>query len=113
MKPNAEELARTTGCSDIAAGAAALRRGGAENVVASLGEDGLLADTTQGRWRAVLSHPVEGNPIGAGDAAVAALVAGLVGEVPWGRRLTEAVALSAAAVLEEALAGAVLPPPRR
>ena len=39
-----------------------------------------------------------GNPTGAGDAAVAALAAGLVDRRPWPERLADAVALSAAAV---------------
>ncbi|MCG0290357.1 PfkB family carbohydrate kinase, partial [Streptomyces sp. PSAA01] len=39
-----------------------------------------------------------GNPTGAGDAAVAGLLSGLVEEAPWPDRLARAVALSAAAV---------------
>jgi tagatose 6-phosphate kinase len=41
---------------------------------------------------------VRGNPTGAGDAAVAALAAGLAAGVTWPERLAGAAALSAAAV---------------
>jgi tagatose 6-phosphate kinase len=37
---------------------------------------------------------------GAGDAAVAALIAGAVASTPWPDRLRDAVALSAAAVIQ-------------
>ncbi|HEY8339685.1 MAG TPA: 1-phosphofructokinase family hexose kinase [Egibacteraceae bacterium] len=98
VKPNAAELQRTTGLADPLAGAAALRDAGAEAVVVSLGADGLLAVTGEGTWRARLPQPLAGNPIGAGDAAVAALIVGAVDETPWPLRLESAVALSAAAV---------------
>ena len=41
---------------------------------------------------------MHGNPTGAGDAAVAALAAGLAAGGAWPERLADAVALSAAAV---------------
>jgi tagatose 6-phosphate kinase len=97
-KPNAEELRRATAAGDPAAGAEALRRAGAEAVVVSLGPDGLLACTSEGGWRAAPPERVSGNPTGAGDAAVAALAAGVAGGRPWPLRLAHAVALSAAAV---------------
>ncbi|MYS63722.1 1-phosphofructokinase, partial [Streptomyces sp. SID5473] len=46
--------------------------------------------------------PVRGNPTGAGDSAVAALLAGLVEGLPWPETLARAVALSAATVLAPA-----------
>lgn len=97
VKPNADELA-TTGESDPLAAIAALRDAGARTVVASLGAEGLLAVTPAGAWRARPPEPVAGNPTGAGDAAVAALAAGLVAGRPWPRTIARAVALSAAAV---------------
>jgi tagatose 6-phosphate kinase len=39
-----------------------------------------------------------GNPTGAGDAASAALIAGMLDRTDWPARLADAVALSAAAV---------------
>jgi tagatose 6-phosphate kinase len=105
VKPNAAELRAATGQADPAGAAAALRRAGAAAVVASLGPGGLLAVTGDGWWRAVPPEVVAGNPIGAGDAAVAALAAGLVDRLPWPERLREAVAVSAAAVLHPVAGG--------
>ncbi|MGF1426607.1 1-phosphofructokinase family hexose kinase [Kitasatospora sp. LaBMicrA B282] len=98
VKPNGDELAAAVGRADPRAGAEALRTAGAGAVVASLGPQGLIAHTPHGCWRAGPPHGVAGNPTGAGDAAVAALTLGLVSGTPWPDRLTQAVALSAAAV---------------
>lgn len=70
-----------------------------------IGPEGLLAVTGAGSWRAVPPEVVAGNPTGAGDAAVAALAAGLVDQLPWPERLREAVAASAAAVLHPVAGG--------
>lgn len=98
VKPNREELAGVAGTADVRAGAARLRELGARSVVASLGPEGLVAVTDDGCWRARPAHPAAGNPTGAGDAGVAALALGLERGWSWPQRLTEAVALSAAAV---------------
>ncbi|WP_224277874.1 1-phosphofructokinase family hexose kinase [Streptomyces sp. LS1784] len=98
IKPNADELAAVTRLADPVAAARALHTAGAGAVVASLGADGLIAVTAQGGWQARPPERLAGNPTGAGDAAVAALTLGLVTGEPWPDRLTEAVALSAAAV---------------
>ncbi|OUC75505.1 PfkB family carbohydrate kinase, partial [Streptosporangium minutum] len=76
VKPNAEELARALaaqedgprapgenpagprGHGETFAGAEALRRGGAEAVVVSLGAGGLLAVTPEGAWRAAMPYRV-------------------------------------------------------
>jgi tagatose 6-phosphate kinase len=100
LKPNSSELLDITGLSDVAAAATELRRRGAKAVVASLGEDGMTAFTSDGSWRAAPPTRVAGNPTGAGDAAVAALIAGAVASTPWPDRLRDAVALSAAAVIQ-------------
>jgi tagatose 6-phosphate kinase len=71
-------------------------------VVASLGPDGLLATTPEGRWRATPPARARGNPTGAGDSAVAGLLSGLVERLPWPDRLARATALSAATVLAPA-----------
>ncbi len=106
VKPNLEELREIT--SDIASEdedevrtrAEAVRARGASVVVCSLGQDGMIAVTEQGAWRARLSPDVQvsGNPTGAGDAAVAALAIALRDRRPWPDGLRTAVALSAAAV---------------
>ncbi|MEZ0094446.1 1-phosphofructokinase family hexose kinase [Streptacidiphilus sp. EB129] len=98
VKPNARELEQASGTADPLAGARALRAAGAQAVVASLGPAGLLACTAEGTWQARPPERIAGNPTGAGDAAVAALTAGLVAGTPWPDRLCQAVALSAAAV---------------
>ncbi|SDL17621.1 1-phosphofructokinase family hexose kinase [Streptomyces indicus] len=102
VKPNADELAELTGSWDPLPAARAARRRGAHAVVASLGPEGLLAATPEGSWQAAPPERVAGNPTGAGDSAVAALLSGLVTGEPWPRRLASAVALSAATVLAPA-----------
>ncbi|GHF18617.1 1-phosphofructokinase family hexose kinase [Streptomyces griseoluteus] len=99
VKPNAAELAELTGSHEPARATRDARRRGAQSVVASLGPDGLLAATPEGHWRAAPPARLRGNPTGAGDAAVAGLLSGLVDGLPWPARLTRATALSAAAVL--------------
>ncbi|MEU5161349.1 1-phosphofructokinase family hexose kinase [Streptomyces sp. NPDC020875] len=99
VKPNADELARLTGAREPVRAVLGARRRGAHAVVASFGPDGLLAATADGVWRAAPPAPVRGNPTGAGDSAVAALLTGLVDGVPWPERLVRAVALATATVL--------------
>ncbi|MFE6223709.1 1-phosphofructokinase family hexose kinase [Streptomyces sp. NPDC057854] len=98
VKPNADELAGLTGSRDPHRATLDARRRGAHAVVASLGPDGLLAATPDGLWHAAPPARVHGNPTGAGDSVVAALLAGLVAETPWPERLAHATALSAATV---------------
>ncbi|OAR26299.1 1-phosphofructokinase [Streptomyces sp. ERV7] len=99
IKPNADELARLTGSREPLRAARDARRRGAHSVVASLGPEGLLAVTPDGTWQATPPAPVRGNPTGAGDSAVAALLSSLVEGLPWPDRLKRAVALSTATVL--------------
>jgi tagatose 6-phosphate kinase len=108
VKPNLDELQalsahqlltpRGPDLAAVIAAAARLRAAGAGAVVASLGPDGLLAETADGRWMAQPAAAVAGNPTGAGDAVAAALVHGLVLGRPWDERLRHAAALGAAAV---------------
>ncbi|MFG1670153.1 1-phosphofructokinase family hexose kinase [Streptomyces sp. Y7] len=99
IKPNADELAELTGSHEPLRATQDARRRGARAVVASLGETGLLALTPEGRWQATPPGRLHGNPTGAGDAAVAGLLSGLVEKLPWPDRLTRATALSAATVV--------------
>jgi len=99
IKPNLDELAELTGSHEPLRGAQDARRRGAQSVVASLGTQGLLAVTPEGRWRATPPARIHGNPTGAGDSAVAGLLSGLAEQLPWPERLSRAVALSAATVL--------------
>jgi tagatose 6-phosphate kinase len=106
VKPNLAELEALAGRrlstadgadrTAVAAAASQLRTAGAQAVVASLGAEGLLAATGDGRWRARPAAAVAGNATGAGDAVAAALAHGLVLGRPWDERLRHAVALGAA-----------------
>ncbi|MER6381598.1 1-phosphofructokinase family hexose kinase [Streptomyces sp. NPDC001118] len=102
IKPNTDELAELTGSHEPLRATQDARRRGAHAVVASLGADGLLAVTPEGRWRATPPARIHGNPTGAGDSAVAGLLSGLVQRLPWPDRLARAVALSAATVMAPA-----------
>ena len=113
VKPNEHELAEAAGLTvpialpDAARAARALLAEGAGAVVVSLGRRGLLA---VGPGSALLAVPPEqrGNPVGAGDAVVAALVDGELAGRPWPDRLRRAAAMSAAAV-RQPVAGEVDP----
>ncbi|MFF7354399.1 MULTISPECIES: 1-phosphofructokinase family hexose kinase [Streptomyces] len=98
IKPNTDELAELTGSHEPLRATQDARRRGAHAVVASLGAEGLLAATPEGRWRATPPARLHGNPTGAGDSAVAGLLSGLVEKLPWPDRLARAAALSAATV---------------
>lgn len=100
VKPNAHELAELTGDADPRDAAAHLARTHGVTVVASLGPDGLVAVDSRGAWHARPARPLDGNPTGAGDAVVAALARGLSHNEALPDMLAEAVALSAAAVLQ-------------
>jgi 1-phosphofructokinase family hexose kinase len=109
VKPNRVELAEATGAHDVAAGLQRLRALGARDVVVSAGAEGLTwyaADGTAVRAR--LEASLDGNPTGAGDAVVAALAAGLVQKRSHDLVVRDAVAWSAAAVLQP-VAGLVDP----
>ncbi|MFJ8004439.1 1-phosphofructokinase [Streptomyces fagopyri] len=99
VKPNADELAELTGSHEPLQATRDARRRGAHAVVASLGDQGLLAHTPEGLWRATPPRRVHGNPTGAGDSAVAGLLSGLVEHLPWPERLARAAALATATVL--------------
>ncbi|MFI1363131.1 1-phosphofructokinase family hexose kinase [Streptomyces griseochromogenes] len=98
IKPNSDELAELTGSQEPLRATQDARRRGAHAVIASLGPEGLLAVTPEGRWRATPPTHIHGNPTGAGDSAVAGLLSGLAERLPWPERLARAVALSAATV---------------
>ncbi|MFK0257329.1 1-phosphofructokinase family hexose kinase [Streptomyces sp. NPDC090445] len=102
VKPNAVELAELTGSREPVQASRDARRRGAHAVVTSLGPEGLLAATAEGTWQAAPPRALAGNPTGAGDSAVAGLLAGLVEGMDWPGRLARAVALSAATVLAPA-----------
>jgi tagatose 6-phosphate kinase len=111
VKPNEHELAEAAGLGvpvPLPAAADAARQllaGGAQSVAVSLGARGLLGVRPGMSLLAV--PPVQrGNPVGAGDAALAALVHGHLTGQPWPDRLRRAAAMSAAAV-RQPVAGVV------
>jgi 1-phosphofructokinase/tagatose 6-phosphate kinase len=119
LAPNAAELAELTGTpcegpAEAIATARGLLPGGPLAVVVTLGKSGLAAVTRDGIWHGRLPESLAGNPTGAGDAAAAALIAGLAdkvsktGRAGWPETVRDAVALSAAAVLSS-VAGEVSP----
>ncbi|WP_067829146.1 PfkB family carbohydrate kinase [Nocardia inohanensis] len=81
---------------------------GVRAVIATRGAAGMVAATASGSWSAALPEALSGNPTGAGDAAAAAVIAGLAapGTPDWPAILRDAVATSAAAVVVP-IAGAI------
>lgn len=100
VKPNRDELAATLGSDRPLSGARELAAQG-PLVIASLGEDGLLAvDPSGTALHAALDAVLQGNPTGAGDAAVAAIAQSFAhGDWTLEGLARDAVAWSAAAVL--------------
>ncbi|CAG1007705.1 partial 1-phosphofructokinase, partial [Anaerolineales bacterium] len=75
VKPNAEEAHVLTGLPmntpvEIATGAEAIRKMGAQNVVVSMGKEGALLHTARETWLTHSPKIQEKNPIGAGDSMV-------------------------------------------
>ncbi len=105
LTPNREELARLAASPveslvDVVTACSALVARGLLAVVATLGDEGLVAVDASGAWWGGLDQPIEGNPTGAGDAATASVIAHLAkGEPRWPKVVAAAVATSAAAVL--------------
>ena len=93
--PNRIELVAATGADEETAGAKVLQHLGVRHVVGRT-------------FVARPGQPLRGNPTGAGDAAAAAVAAGLAAEADWPEILRDAVAWSGAAVLQP-VAGEVDP----
>jgi tagatose 6-phosphate kinase len=107
--PNRIELVAATGADEETAGAKVLQHLGVRHVVVSAGREGMRAYLADGRtFFARPGQPLRGNPTGAGDAAAAAVAAGLAAGAEWSEILRDAVAWSGAAVLQP-VAGEVDP----
>ncbi len=98
VKVNVSELATATGADEVKPGARALCNAGARTVVITDGPAGLTCFSAQGTLHAVAPEVSTGNPTGAGDAVSAALAVGMIDDTPWADRISDAAALSAAAV---------------
>jgi 1-phosphofructokinase family hexose kinase len=101
VKPNAEEAHGLTGLpmntpAEIAAGAAEIRRLGAQNVVVSMGKEGALLHTAEETWLVRTPKIQEKNPIGAGDSLVGGLVWALTQNISLKEALGWGVASGAA-----------------
>jgi 1-phosphofructokinase family hexose kinase len=101
VKPNAEEAHALTGLpmntpAEIAAGAEAIRKIGAQNVVVSMGKTGALLQTAEGTWLTHSPKIQEKNPIGAGDSMVGGLVWALAQDISLKEALGWGVASGAA-----------------
>jgi tagatose 6-phosphate kinase len=111
VKPNEYELAEVAGLAvpvPLPAAVHASRRllaDGVQGVVVSLGPRGLVG-VLPGITLLAVPPTQEGNPVGAGDAALAALAEGHLAGQPWPDRLRRAAAMSAAAV-RQPVAGVV------
>jgi 1-phosphofructokinase family hexose kinase len=99
LKPNRDELLAATGLADELPAARLLLERGAGTVVVSRGAEGIAAYDSSGR---AIVEPaptrLNGNPVGAGDAATAGLVAALCRGLSLAQGLSWAAAAGAAAV---------------
>ncbi|MEU9047525.1 MULTISPECIES: 1-phosphofructokinase [unclassified Kitasatospora] len=110
VKPNREELAEAVGrrvatVGDAVDAAGELRRRGAQQVLASLGPDGMLLIAEEGSWYGSAPVAAVRSDVGAGDASLAGFL-GAGGTGPGA--LAAALAHGAAAVQ---LPGSVMPTP--
>lgn len=110
VKPNRHELLDAMGGTDPLDAARRLAAEGSGAVFASLDVEGMLAVLPDGRaWHARLDQVLEGNPTGAGDAAVAALAQAFAEGATLEEQLARATAWSGAAVLAPQ-AGSIVDP---
>ncbi|MRH87215.1 hexose kinase [Nocardia sp. SYP-A9097] len=109
LMPNDDELFTLTGVrpddpSELVESVQHLLKSGVAAIVATRGRDGLVGVIRGAGWVVGTTEQITGNPTGAGDAAAAALIAGLAApprgasELDWPALLTDVVATSAAAV---------------
>ncbi|MEP6649914.1 MAG: hexose kinase [Lapillicoccus sp.] len=107
--PNRAELLAATGTDEESAGVDVLRELGVGAVLVSAGPEGMRVVLADGHL--LVARPGErlrGNPTGAGDAAAAAVAAGLAAGRDWPEIIGDTVAWSGAAVLRP-VAGEVDP----
>lgn len=110
VKPNRHELFDAMGGTDPLDAARRLAALGTGTVFASLDVEGMLAVLPDGRaWHAALDEVLDGNPTGAGDAAIAAIAQAIAEGATLEEQLARATAWSAAAVLA-AQAGSIADP---
>ena len=99
VKVNEEELDGFLPGMPLLEAASQMRVRGAGAVVVSRGAAGLVAVSEEGVVEARPPERLRGNPTGAGDAATAAIAAGLKRGTRWAEVLADAVAVAAATVV--------------
>lgn len=113
LTPNRDELGRLLGAPgeavEVVEASRELAATTGAPVVVTLGAEGMIASDAERTWQVKPLRALEGNPTGAGDAAVAAIASALGDRRPWPEILTEAVATSAAAVVAPAAGEIDLP----
>lgn len=97
IKPNIHELRRIIdvkgpSIDDVAEAANTLHQSGVENVMVSLGGNGILCISSDSKIRAVVPQVEVKSTVGAGDSALAGFIVGFVKEYP----VAECVRLAAA-----------------
>lgn len=109
IKPNIHELKNIvpvdgTTITDVAAAALRLREVGVENVLVSLGGNGLLSVSEEGVLNAVVPQVEVKSTVGAGDSLLGGFVVGTVKEMPYAERVRLAAACGTASVMLEGTA---------
>lgn len=97
LKPNESELMAATGRRSWTAGARCLLEMGAQSVMVSRGDDGLVFCSREGYLASPGIACRAGNPTGAGDAVVASIATSLVARRPRDELVRHANAAGAAA----------------
>lgn len=98
VKPNRVELAAVCPGLGVVAGARELQRRGAQDVVVTLGPEGLVVVPREGPvLRCYLPEHILGDSTGSGDAVAAAVATG-IGQEPWAELGRRAIAWSGASV---------------
>ena len=109
IKPNREELAALVGrdlptLSDVVDAAAEMMERGARNVLVSMGPDGAVLCTADGRWYQPAPDGKVIGTVGAGDSTVAGFMRGYIDSDDWVEALRVGVACGSATAFAEGLA---------
>ena len=109
IKPNREELAALVGqelptLESIIAAAEGLMAQGARNVLVSMGPDGAVLCTSDGRWYQPAPDGKVIGTVGAGDSTVAGFMRGYIDSDEWVEALRAGVACGSATAFVQGLA---------
>lgn len=109
IKPNREELVALVGrplptLEDVVEAAGELMEQGAQNVLITLGRDGAILCTADGRWYQPAPDGKVIGTVGAGDSTVAGFMRGYIDSDDWVEALRVGVACGSATAFAEGLA---------